>query len=64
MSYFARRIQLERFFGDKFKFQSAEFGEERPTMAEAVEAVEQAMKDYIKSKTKSKVDIDLNELPF
>lgn len=64
MSYFARRIQLDRIFGEEFKFQSAEFGEDRPTIEEAVEAVEKAIKDYIEQKSKQKKIKYLNELPF
>lgn len=64
MSYFARRIQLDRIFGESFKFQSAEFGEERPTIQEAIEAVELAIKEYIEQKSKQSKIKSLNELPF
>ena len=64
MSYFSRRIQLDKIFGESFRFQSAEFGEERPTMKEAIDAVEEAIKDYTQSKSKQLNLKVLNEVPF
>lgn len=64
MSYFSRRIQFDKIFGDNFRFQSAEFGEERPTMKEAIQAVEDDIKDYTQTKAKQLNLKVLNELPF
>lgn len=64
MSYFSRRIQFDKIFGENFRFQSAEFGEERPTMKEAIQAVEDAIKDYTKTKAKQLNLKVLNEVPF
>lgn len=64
MSYFARRIQLEAIFGDQFRFQSAEFGEERPTIEEAIKAVEESIEKYTKEKSELKRIKILNQLPF
>lgn len=63
MSYFSRRIQLERVFGSSLRFESAEFGEERPTMPEAIKAVEEAIDQYV---TQKKEELRLKELkePF
>jgi len=64
MAYFSRRIQLDRIFGENFKFQSAEFGEEKPTIKEAIQCVEEAIDEYTKEKSKQLNIKILNEIPF
>lgn len=64
MTYFARRTQLQRHLGKDFAFESIEFGEEMPTMKEAVALVEQDIREYIAEKKKMLKKKDLEDEPF
>lgn len=65
---FSRRTQLQKYFGDKFAFESIEMSDEAPTMKEAIAKVELEIKEYVAEKKKQiKEAEDLrekNELPF
>lgn len=67
MAYFSRRVQLERFF-PKLKYESFEVGEQRETLKDAIEAVEQGVHEYIEAKkaqlSETKKKIDNEEVPF
>lgn len=65
MTYFAHRVQLEKYLGSNHKFESIEFGEHAETREEAIEAVERDIASYIsmmekKHTTKNKI----NQEPF
>ena len=66
MAYFQRLIKLERLFPEKpeYKFENITFGEEAPTMAVAIEMVEQDIKTYVESKRKQEKKKELEEEPF
>lgn len=64
MPYFSRRTQLDKHLGDKFRFEAVEFGNEAPTMKEAIEMTEKDMADYIAEKKNQLKKKDLEEIPF
>jgi len=50
---FSRKTQLEKHLGNKFKYESVEFGVEgAETMEQAITEVEQELIKYVKSKKK------------
>jgi hypothetical protein len=60
--YFARRIQLQAYFGNKFAYQSAEFGAEAETFEQAQKEVEEAIKLFVQ--TFDTKELEQLEKPF
>ena len=64
MFRYSRRIQLERMFGAKYRFESAEFSSEAETKEGAIKEVEQWIEEFKADKLKQIKSQELSEEPF